>query len=747
MEWNFKFAPRDTNLVDISRIDFVFDIEANNLLEKVTKLWVLVLQNYKTKEFYVFTDEKTWGCPKHGSFEDGVRFLSKCRYKICHNIASYDWFVLNKFYPDIWNKKTVPWESTHDTYIQSKAQWYERPKAKGVKGTHGLAYYGQILGYPKPPIEDWSYWDAEKLNRCIVDVEINTRTLEYLGREKSSLLAMGVDTTSQTLRAKITQYWCTIQGINGMKADAAMMREHLVTLDKRISELTDEIEPQLPQKLCVHNKRCTWEDISVKWDDFYRKVPPTRFELRRSKGEIVEVPIKPTYMPTLKVFLKSGMYDKHTADWFGIPRDPLESNRMVGGAYTKIYYEDTHLTQHDQVKKFLLSLGWIPTEYNIKKDVYGNILKDENGALVKGSPKLTEDSFDSLPEGIGQSIAEYNTLMHRKRTLFNEDDEDKGWLNQIRTDGRLAAGANVFNTATSRMTQFGIVNCPSPAAKFGKQMREVWICEPENYLVSTDMDSAQLVILSGYMEDETFIHAVKDGTEFEEYEDEPEKYCEKTKDGKYKVYVGTDAHTVNSIYFTLNTQSDVELARESQDIELVHKVTNGRKKAKNGIYCLLFGGGDLKFAKTVGLKTAAEGKKIKDAYFTKLPKLKAVKDRLERQYDEKKFGKGGYIQVGGGVWLYAKSKHVVLNYLLMGTEAQIQNEAICLKCQRYEDEKILTKQVLTIHDEQTDECLPHQLEDTKKIMSWMYGEASKRLGLKVPVTGTAMAGSSYLAVH
>lgn len=747
MNWDFKFAPTNISCVDASKKDFVFDIEANHLLEKVSRLWVMVLQDYKTREFYVFSDETTWNCPCHGSFEDGVKFLASCRYKICHNIASYDWFVLNKFYPEIWNKKTVPWERTHDTYVQSKAQWFERPRQKGVKGNHGLAYYGQMLGYPKPPIEDWTYWDADKLNRCIVDVEINTRTLEYLGREKSRLLEMGIDMTSQTLRAKITQYWCTIQGLNGMKADVALMQEHLKTLDVRLKELAIEVEPQLPQKLCVQNDKCTWEDVRDKWEDFFRRVPKTEYELKKRKGEIIESPIKPTYMPTLRVFLKSGQYDVHTAKWFDISRDPEESNRLVGGAYTKVYFEDTHLTQHDQVKKFLLSLGWVPTEYNTKKDVYGNFMKNEDGSFVKGSPKLTEDSFDSLPEGIGQSIAEYNTLIHRKRTLFNEDDDEKGWLNQVREDGRLCAGANVFNTATSRMTQYGIVNCPSPAAKFGKQMREVWVCEEGNYLVSTDMDSAQLVILSGYMEDEVFIHAVKDGTEFEEYDEEPEVYCEKTKDGKYKVYVGTDAHTINSIYFTLNTQEDVERARATQDPDLVHKVTNGRKKAKNGIYCLLFGGGDLKFAKTVKLNTAAEGKKIKDAYFTKLPKLKAVKDRLERQYEEKKFGKGGFIQVGGGVWLYAKSKHVVLNYLLMGTEAQIQNEAICWKCEQYSKLGIDSKQVLCIHDEMTDESTAEQLEDTKRVMSAMYGEASKRLGLKVLVTGTAVAGSSYLAVH
>ncbi len=49
----------------------------------------------------------------------------------------------------------------------------------------------------------------------------------------------------------------------------------------------------------------------------------------------------------------------------------------------------------------------------------------------------------------------------------------KGWLNQIRPDGRLSAGAMVFGTSTGRMTQYGIVNVPSGAAVYGEPMRAV----------------------------------------------------------------------------------------------------------------------------------------------------------------------------------------------------------------------------------------------------------------------------------
>ena len=80
----------------------------------------------------------------------------------------------------------------------------------------------------------------------------------------------------------------------------------------------------------------------------------------------------------------------------------------------------------------------------------------KRGNKIKSSPKLTESSFESLPEGIGQQIAEYNTLSHRRRTFLNEKDDEKGWINSMREDGRISAGAQVFATSTGRHAQKGI---------------------------------------------------------------------------------------------------------------------------------------------------------------------------------------------------------------------------------------------------------------------------------------------------
>jgi DNA polymerase I-like protein with 3'-5' exonuclease and polymerase domains len=280
-------------------------------------------------------------------------------------------------------------------------------------------------------------------------------------------------------------------------------------------------------------------------------------------------------------------------------------------------------------------------------------------------------------------------------------------------------------------------------------MRKPWVAEKGHYLVSTDMDSAQLRLLANYMEDDEFTLAVTEGEEFKMYppNEKPEKYCEVMDDGWYKVYVGTDAHTFNMRYFTLATDDEWMKAIGTQDIDLIHSLSNRRKKSKNGIYCLLFGGGNDKFARTLGYADSRKGKKIKDAYFTRLPKIKKLIDRLEAQFNSHAWNGGGYIQVAGGAWVWSNSKHKLLNYLLMGSEAMVQNVAIVWKNDQYERQNIQSKQVLTVHDEQTDECPVEYVEQVKDVMTQMYGKASDILKLKVAVTGTAVSGGCYLDVH
>lgn len=72
----------------------------------------------------------------------------------------------------------------------------------------------------------------------------------------------------------------------------------------------------------------------------------------------------------------------------------------------------------------------------------------------------------------------------------------------------------------------------------------------------------------------------------------------------------------------------------------------------------MFGAGDAKFAATIKMKSQEEGAMVKQTYFTKLPKIKRLLDRLEEDFKmykkalEEEFGKSHPIsKVDSFMWL------------------------------------------------------------------------------------------------
>lgn len=701
--------------------EVVFDIEANGLLDSITKIWVIAAVDVETKKAYVFTSEDCGDRKPDGDLEDGVKFLMQYDKIIAHNFLGYDYHVLERFFPSLWNRQTVPFSKCWDTFIQSKAQVFDRMKLKGTASAHGLEYYGVLFKYPKPPIEDWSQWDAEKLNRVLVDIEINLRTYKYLNKEADSI---GLNFVPQIRRTQATSYWYTKQELAGTYGDLEYMEQCVEELDKIIEEYRAEIEPLLPKQLNVKAPKCTWEDIRDKWTRFFRQVPPPKYD------ENMKV-IKDTYMPTLRVFLKNGKYDKHTATHFGISQDPKDSDTLVAAPYTKIEYSDAKMSQHSVIKDYLLSVGWIPTQFTYEKDSDGKFKRDDRGKMIPKSPKLTEDSFDSIEGDLGKKIAHFNTYVHRRRTFKNEKSDSKGWINQLRDDGRIASGCMAWATSTGRGAQRGIVNVPSSAALYGAPMRKSWIAPEGKILVSVDMDSAQLRLLANFMGDPDYTNAVLTGMEFDDNHN----------------YVGSDSHTLNGMAFGVIDPDMVAEARETQDKTLIKMLSDTRKYCKNGIYAYLFGAGDLKLANTLKFNTAADGKRIKEDFTRKLPAMGELQERLRTQFSENSYGKGGFIEVAGGTWVYCLSEHKLLNYLLMGSEAQVQQEAVCWLNAQLQRRKLNGFQVLSVHDELTCEFPLEEEQQGIAVMSEMYGAASKRLGLDVLVTGRAQSGKSWLDIH
>lgn len=171
----------------------VFDIEADGLLDTITRVHCLVAKDIDSGRIYRFFDgDISKGRGKFDLYlKDIPRIFSVAELVIGHNIIRYDLQVLKLFY-DI-----DPSFEIRDTYIWSKALNPDReiPAAcpptlfnpitgKHEKiGPHSLAAWGYRVGRGKPEYFDWDEFDEQMLFRCQEDVEINELTYYELLKE------------------------------------------------------------------------------------------------------------------------------------------------------------------------------------------------------------------------------------------------------------------------------------------------------------------------------------------------------------------------------------------------------------------------------------------------------------------------------------------------------------------------------------------------------------------------------------
>jgi len=243
------------------------------------------------------------------------------------------------------------------------------------------------------------------------------------------------------------------------------------------------------------------------------------------------------------------------------------------------------------------------------------------------------------------------------------------------------------------------------------------------------MPSAHPRLLADFTGNQVFIDAV-DGVDFD-----PD-----TGD-----YVGTDYHTVNSTLFRLNEEQVVKLARETQDPLLFKALSVGRKIGKGCSYCIMYGGSAKKLSLIAGVPLAeCEGLKANFLAGLGLDQLLA---EVESTWDDKKWGRSSYITVLGDYHICCASKHKIINYKALGSEAVVQKYAVNWVCSEMRRRGLKSKLILNMHDELLFEAPNDELEEMKQLASEMYPEAARQLGLTLDWSSLAMTGKDYSVCH
>lgn len=402
-------------------------------------------------------DNKEYTIPaRTGTLIQGFRYwymIGKNGGKLfVQNARAYDKPIVEKVMP----KCVIPSESWQDTFVQSKVQWFERPNVKGAKSPHGLKAYGIKFGVNKPDITDWTTMDAYKLHRVLEDIKIQKQTSIYLDKEHKALLDIGVDLTNAIKMESDYSETCHWQEVKGVAVDLEHIKKCIKDLDEITENLAQELEPQLPMTCKKPSGKVSRLEMAELFGYDVSKMKE-QYEMVKRDGEMVRVPVKPYYKPTMnfhtidktnnyfgfhisygdspsfvkkndltkwikethpdtkpkewdiqKEVLETKLLNKNTCDYFEV--NPEDVN-IISGPHTKIKWVQSKLSQHEVVKGFLIKQGisWAEV-WNFKKDSDGQFEKAEYDTVIsypssahpdhqlhyevkKGEPLVTSPKF------------------------------------------------------------------------------------------------------------------------------------------------------------------------------------------------------------------------------------------------------------------------------------------------------------------------------------------------------------------
>ena len=177
----------------------IFDLEANNLLPDVTKVWCIIARDADTGEIHGFDPD---------SIKQGIEFLSKADVLIGHNIIDYDLRVLNKLY----NFETDA--TLIDTLVYSRTIWPDvkeidfklhkqgRIDAKLI-GSHSLKAWGIRLGELKGDFnsgsESFAEYSDEMYEYCVQDTKVTESLYKKIVEKNFRQDALDLETELHTM--------------------------------------------------------------------------------------------------------------------------------------------------------------------------------------------------------------------------------------------------------------------------------------------------------------------------------------------------------------------------------------------------------------------------------------------------------------------------------------------------------------------------------------------------------------------
>jgi RecA-family ATPase/DNA polymerase I-like protein with 3'-5' exonuclease and polymerase domains/5S rRNA maturation endonuclease (ribonuclease M5) len=219
---------------------YAFDLESDGLLDVVTKVYELVVTDLDTAQVAKFGPKK---------IKAGLKYLSRARYLVGHNILNFDLEVLRCLYGWTPSPGTVVIDTLvaarlilpHVKTIDDQVAAMGGPRLGELHGKQNLESWGARLGgIPKvgTDITDWSTWTPLMEERCAADVAITVALHAFLSPDGYSAEAMALEHAVSPICNRITA-----DGVPFDRNAAARLHERW---EARRSELEAQLQQQFP---------------------------------------------------------------------------------------------------------------------------------------------------------------------------------------------------------------------------------------------------------------------------------------------------------------------------------------------------------------------------------------------------------------------------------------------------------------------------------------------------------------------
>lgn len=583
---------------------------------------------------------------------------------------------------DTWNGKPVVFD---DTMVRSKTL---NPDRFGGHSLENLAVGSsdEKMDFRPHVPRDFKFLlsGADMIYYNILDVKANKLVAKKLDAEMT-LWDWGDKWLPAIKLEKQTVELITRQEHRGFAFDKALAEECLTELDAMMEERRLKIEAIIPPRPATKGymneftppklqfKKSTGEP-SAHMRKFVEKIGGTIEETETGYAMVWEGTTYPLPLPAdlpLRTTMTATINDTtHIKEWLVSlgwrPLEYKEKDLTVDSKKNKLspekldasiarYIEQTLNVEFRKDRMEFLELSPLGNERTNRLRLEGFFLKRKQrggGLKVQTNPSFTVGQEKEICPNLREiaesseelacitDITEYLTYRHRRNSILGggqtfedfEDDTDeqtsKGYLANIRDDGRIPTPAGTCDAATSRMRHRLVVNVPRSTSLYGENMRALFMADSNvAWQLGYDFSSLEARIEGHYC----WIHEA----------DELKAYCNSLIQEK-----PNDVHTMMALRISAIINSDF-----------------GRSPAKNVKYGATYGAQAAKIAKTIGCSLEI-GQMIYDAFWEAAEPLAKLKDALKKEW-EKQFQKKRIIGIDGRL-IPTRSAHAILNSLFQG---------------------------------------------------------------------------------